>query len=609
MEYLMRIYLLLIFLLISNNLMFSQDNVGIGTNTPDESSILDLESTEKGFLVPRMTTAQRNAIANPANSLIIYDTDEESYYYNAGTPASPNWAPILSNQVDLTADVTGILPIANGGLGQGAITGIISGDGLGYSGLTGTSEQVTFWSGANTISGSNNLTFDGSILSLTGDFDATNITVGSLTAEDITSDYILFEPTATADAPTGEEGMLYYDSDDEEFKVYNATASDWVSVGGSGGGGTPGGNPGNIQYNNSGAFAGSDNLFWDSGNSRLGIGTSSPGFSLEVSGTANANVLQAGKDGQDGQLIIYSEQGVTDYSVTFSPNATMTDNTNYILPADDGDADQVLVTDGTGSLSWEDQNSDWSLTGNAGTTAGSNFIGTTDNVDFVIKTNNAQRINVNNDGFIDIYRTTFMRNGSGLAFYDGDGSHYSLFSAAPQSVNILYTFPSAQGSADQVLTNDGSGNLSWEDPPGLPSGSDSQTLRYDDANSEWEATNNIKVYDDAVQMNKAVALEPVELSISSSYTITTNDLKSSSYFIVNNSNSGGVYLDVGDGSYLGQLLIIEVIGVQEINSCYMLESRSNIKTESTGVWLGYFETIMFVWDGNYWVSIANNENR
>jgi uncharacterized protein (TIGR02145 family) len=47
---------------------------GINTNTPDTSAILDVFSTNKGFLPPRLTTAQRDAIATPAAGLMIYNT-------------------------------------------------------------------------------------------------------------------------------------------------------------------------------------------------------------------------------------------------------------------------------------------------------------------------------------------------------------------------------------------------------------------------------------------------------------------------------------------------------------------------------------------------------
>jgi Flp pilus assembly pilin Flp len=52
-----------------------QAQVGIGTTTPDASSILDVNSTSKGLLPPRMTAAQRNAISSPVAGLMIWCTD------------------------------------------------------------------------------------------------------------------------------------------------------------------------------------------------------------------------------------------------------------------------------------------------------------------------------------------------------------------------------------------------------------------------------------------------------------------------------------------------------------------------------------------------------
>ncbi|MEY2834591.1 MAG: hypothetical protein RLZZ557_253, partial [Bacteroidota bacterium] len=48
--------------------------VGIGTNTPNASAQLDVTSTVKGFLPPRMTSQQRDAISSPANGLVIFNT-------------------------------------------------------------------------------------------------------------------------------------------------------------------------------------------------------------------------------------------------------------------------------------------------------------------------------------------------------------------------------------------------------------------------------------------------------------------------------------------------------------------------------------------------------
>jgi hypothetical protein len=59
----------------------------------------------------------------------------------------------------------------------------------------------------------------------------------------------------------------------------------------------------------------------------------------------------------------------------------------YVFPGSQGAASAVLTNDGSGNLTWGVPSTGWNLTGNAGTTAGTNFIGTTDNKDFVIKSN------------------------------------------------------------------------------------------------------------------------------------------------------------------------------------------------------------------------------
>ena len=61
--------------------------VGIGTNTPESSSALDITSTDKGILIPRMTTPQKEGIQSPAEGLQVYDTDTKSVWTFDGT----NW--------------------------------------------------------------------------------------------------------------------------------------------------------------------------------------------------------------------------------------------------------------------------------------------------------------------------------------------------------------------------------------------------------------------------------------------------------------------------------------------------------------------------------------
>ncbi len=58
--------------------------VGINTTTPHPSSMLELNSTVSGILIPRMTQVQKTAIATPATGLLIYQTDNVTgfWYYN-----------------------------------------------------------------------------------------------------------------------------------------------------------------------------------------------------------------------------------------------------------------------------------------------------------------------------------------------------------------------------------------------------------------------------------------------------------------------------------------------------------------------------------------------
>ena len=71
-------------------------HMGIGTITPDKSALLDLFSTTAGFLMPRMTNAQRNALANPATGLMIFNTDTKIIEFNIGTTFAPIWDPVLT---------------------------------------------------------------------------------------------------------------------------------------------------------------------------------------------------------------------------------------------------------------------------------------------------------------------------------------------------------------------------------------------------------------------------------------------------------------------------------------------------------------------------------
>jgi hypothetical protein len=88
-RFLLRAFILLVLL---HSPVTAQNNVGIGTTTPDPSAILDLTSSDKGFLVPRLTTIEMNSVPSPASGLLIYNTTVSGFYYYNGVA----WLPFLA---------------------------------------------------------------------------------------------------------------------------------------------------------------------------------------------------------------------------------------------------------------------------------------------------------------------------------------------------------------------------------------------------------------------------------------------------------------------------------------------------------------------------------
>jgi hypothetical protein len=124
----------------------AQDNVGIGTTTPDASAILELLSANKGMLVPRMNTAGMLAIPAPANSLLIYNTDSMCYFFyrvpttswvslcsTGGSGGSGATGPTGSTGAAGSAGTAG----ATGATGDTGPTGPTGATGTGTTGATG----------------------------------------------------------------------------------------------------------------------------------------------------------------------------------------------------------------------------------------------------------------------------------------------------------------------------------------------------------------------------------------------------------------------------------------------------------------------------------------
>lgn len=93
---------------------FAQVKIG-AAGAPDASATLEVTggaANNKGLLLPRLTTVQRNAIANPAKGLLIYNTTTNEVQTNTGTPASPVWGSSADAGWNITGN-TGSNPATN----------------------------------------------------------------------------------------------------------------------------------------------------------------------------------------------------------------------------------------------------------------------------------------------------------------------------------------------------------------------------------------------------------------------------------------------------------------------------------------------------------------
>ena len=132
--------------------------IGIGTTSPDASSLLDVNSTTQGMLTPRMTTTQRLAISDPAEGLLVYDTDESAFYYcETGSWSQLKGAETRNNYVLVKSQAD--LPTPSGATitldentyyeinGVIALTASIDLNGAYVSGLDATEDVLSFSGG------------------------------------------------------------------------------------------------------------------------------------------------------------------------------------------------------------------------------------------------------------------------------------------------------------------------------------------------------------------------------------------------------------------------------------------------------------------------------
>jgi hypothetical protein len=182
--------LIIAFFLITVQYVSAQ--IGIGTDFPHMSSILEVSSTNKGVLIPRMLSGDRDAIVSPATGLMIYNLTDSAVEVNIGIPPLKEWisvtgatgatgpSGVVTTAINNTATANGALALGgSNNIASGVFSAVIGGannqaigdNSVAFGGelnkATGTSSSAIGGTSNNAVSANSNA-LGGSLNSVTG---------------------------------------------------------------------------------------------------------------------------------------------------------------------------------------------------------------------------------------------------------------------------------------------------------------------------------------------------------------------------------------------------------------------------------------------------------
>ncbi len=357
-------------------------NFGIGTLTPDSSAILELKSTNKGLLIPRTDTLLVNALGTPATGLLIYQTSSNTFYYFDG---------IFWRELAAGTGVTGPtgpqgaqgLQGTTGPLGPQGLQGLTGADGIvGPTGIQGPQgpqglQGITGGTGISGADGATGIQGPQGIQGITGPSGNDGLP-GAQGLQGNTGN-------TGADGSTGAQGPQGLQGITGPSGVSGTTGAD--------------GNTGATGPTGLTGSTGADGITGATGPSGID-GSAGPTGNTGPSGAAGPQGIQGitGVTGPDGITGAQGNTGLTGATgsdgatglqgIQGSTGATGTAGSTGVQGTT-GPTGGIGATGATGA---DGALNAWSLTGNAGTTVGTNFIGTTDPVDWQIKTNALNRV-------------------------------------------------------------------------------------------------------------------------------------------------------------------------------------------------------------------------
>jgi trimeric autotransporter adhesin len=434
-------HLILILVLTITGCYYTTAQVGIGTTNPDGSSLLEVKAIDKGILIPRMSAIQRDALPSPVRGLMVYVNDDNTFYFYSGTA----WTKVLSAispDGDWTLSGTNMYSAVSGNVGIGvtapaqqleisasmrvpattsATTGVIykgttpflhdykAPTAFGYNTFVGLgSGNFTMGTGVGYQASSNTGVGNSTLSALTSGYENTGL--GNFA---LTSNTTGYENTAVGQQAmisnlggqqnTGIGVYALYNNTSGSFNTavglaanyYNQAGSNNTMIGNEAGRGTA------LHSKSGNVFIGYQAGYFETGNQKLYI---------ENSGSATPLI---GGDFSMDEVYINGKMGIGTSTPSVSALLDLTSTTRgLILPrmttaqrtaisgvdglmVYDTDIDDIFIfRNGAWGQSLSSA-SGWTVKGNTGTVAATNFLGTIDDVPLKIRINNT------NAGLID----------------------------------------------------------------------------------------------------------------------------------------------------------------------------------------------------------------